>query len=347
MRRKPHACDLESSMKKILRLWALTLAATSALSLFGACRKEKGEITVYMPDGAPALALAGLMTEDTAEDGVVYKVVAPAAISTKVTYQDEEKNADLCVMPFTAATKLLGDGQRYTMLGTVTHGNLYLVAKEGAYSAENISSLIGKRVGVLQMNEVPGLTLKVTLQKLGIPYQEMTNDGGVSATKVNLLAISGADAVGAVEADCYLLAEPAATAQKKKGYTLVGDLQTLYGGENGYPQAVLVAKNTLLQKRPDWVEAFVAKVEGSATWLQSADGEEIVAAVSAHLEDTTAASNLKAPLLSSEVLSRCGVRFTYAATDGEELAAFLSVLLSVNAQAAAVPAQSFYWQYKK
>ncbi len=323
------------------------MAALSTLSLFASCRKEAGDITVYMPDGAPALALAGLMAEDTAEDGVAYQVVAPAAISTKVTYQDEAKNADLCVMPFTAATKLLGDGQRYTMLGTVTHGNLYLVAKEGAYSAENISSLIGKKVGVLQMNEVPGLTLKITLQKLGIPYQEITNDGGMSATKVNLLAISGADAVGTVEADCYLLAEPAATAQKKKGYAVVGDLQALYGGENGYPQAVLVAKNTLLQKRSDWVEAFVAKVESSAAWLQNASGEEIVAAVSAHLEDSTATSNLKAPLLSGEVLSRCGVRFTYAATDGAERAAFLSALLSVNAQAAAVPVESFYWQYQK
>ena len=38
---------------------------------FAACgdKKQEKEITVYMPDGAPALALAGLMAEDTADDG--------------------------------------------------------------------------------------------------------------------------------------------------------------------------------------------------------------------------------------------------------------------------------------
>ena len=60
--------------------------------------------------------------------------------------------------------------------------------------------------------------------------------------KVYLRAITGADAVGVIDADYFLLAEPAVTAQSKKGYSIAADLQSLYGGENGYPQAVLVAK---------------------------------------------------------------------------------------------------------
>ena len=315
---------------------------------FAACgEKEEQEITVYMPDGAPALALAGLMAEDTADDGVSYNVVPATAIASKVTYKEEDKNADLCVMPITAASKFLGSGEKYQMLGAVTHGNLYLIAKEGEEVSADCSSLMGKKVGVLQINEVPGLTFKATLNKYGIPWQELTNDGIMAVDKVNLVAISGPEAVGVIDADFYMIAEPAASAQAKKGYSIVGDLQKLYGGENGYPQAVLVAKKSLVEGKAQWVKEFVSKVEGSAEWFSTASGEDIVAAVSAHMEDDGAVTSLKAPLLSSAVLGRCGIYFTYAGDCKEEVEGFLNGMLAVNNKAAAIPLQEFYWEYTK
>ncbi len=329
-------------MKKITAILAACLLCVACC--FG-CKKREADITVYMPDGAPALAMAQLLAEDSEVDGVSYRVVAPSLIASKVTNKAEEKNADLCVMPLTAASKLLGDGERYSMLGTVTHGNLYLVAKEGEYTAENLSTLIGKKVGVLQIKEVPGITLKVVLEKLAIPYQEMGNDGGMVGDKVNLLPISGANAVGTVEAECFLLAEPAASAQSAKGYKIVGDLQALYGGEEGYPQAVLVAKNSLLENRGDWVKDFTEKLRGGETWLQAKSGEEIVAAVTTHLEDKGAASSLKAGLLSKQALGRCGIRFAYAIKEKQKTEDFLSAVLTVNGQAAARVKDNFYWDY--
>ena len=137
---------------------------------------DLGEITVCMPDGAPALALAQLMHEDTADDGITYKVVNSSLIASKVTYNDMDKNADVCVLPVTAASKLLGSGEKYEMLGVVTHGNLYLISKDGEQvTAENIEDLKGKTVGVLQINQVPGLTLKTVLKKYGVGYKEITN----------------------------------------------------------------------------------------------------------------------------------------------------------------------------
>ncbi len=327
---------------------SLALVAASVLlagCLFGGCGELDTDIVVYAPDGAPALALAQLLAEDTAEDGVTYKIAQPTAIASKVTYAEEGKNADLCVLPATAASKLLGSGERYVMLGAVTHGNLYLLGKEGAYSRENLSELVGKTVGVLQINEVPGLTFKATLQKLGIPYQEWKNGEEKAADKVNLLAISGAEAVGAVPADLFVVAEPAASAQASKGYKIVGDLQALYGGERGYTQAVLVAKRGLVEERAGWTKAFVSKVRASASWLKTASGEELVAAVSAHLEDEGAQTGLKAPLLKAEVLARCGISFTYAVDARAETEELLSALKGVNDKAAAIPAAEFYWEY--
>ncbi len=324
-------------MKKI----AFALACLVCVAGLGGC-KEKEEITVYMPDGAPAIALAGMMSE---YDEVTYKVVPPSLIASKVTAKAEKDNADFCVLPITAASKLLGKGDRYTLLGIVTHGNLYLVSKEE--TIENLSALIGKKVGVLQIKEVPGLTFKATLNKYQIPWQEIGNDGGMVEDKVNLIAITDATAVGTVNADYFLIAEPAASAQSKKGYQIVGDLQALYGGEEGYPQAALVAKNSFTEEKREWTAQFVERLENSVSWWQTKSGEEIVSVISAHLEDKTATSSLKAPLLTSDALGRCGIGFRYAMGQETQIQEFLTQLLTVNQTATAMPLANFFWKYGK
>lgn len=328
---------------------ALALALTFVVGAFFGCNKEKEkELTVYMPDGAPALALAGMLATDTAEDGFSYRVASPSLIATKVTNKDEKKNADVCVLPITMASKLLGSGESYQMLGAVTHGNLYIVAKTGetgadfSYEAGNISSLLGKTVGVLQINEVPGLTFKATLNKYGLSWQEVSEGAEKVTDKVNLVAITGAEAVGVLQADCFVVAEPAASAQSQKGYTIVGDIQALYGGENGYTQAVAVAKTSLTADGA-WVAEFTEKLKRSIEWLKTADGAEIVSAVSAHMEDEGTATSLKAPLLSAEVVARCGVLFTEAALCRTETEDFLRALLAVNEKATALPNEAFYY----
>jgi len=339
-------------MKKLLKRMLALVCAFGCVA-FSACQvsmnkgdssTEDKEITVYMPDGAPALAMAKLMHEDTEEDGVTYRVMPATSIASVVTYKDADKNADFCVMPFNAAAKLLKTGETYVMLGAVTHGNLYIISNNGTqYTAENLSSLVGKKVGVLQINNVPGLTFKAVLNKNGVAWQELTNDGEVQADKVNLVAITDATAVGTLDAECFVIAEPAASAQAKKGYSIVGDLQALYGGENGYPQAVLMAKRTVVESRGAWTADFVTKVSASAEWLTTATGAEIVAAVSAHLDETLGETSLKAPLLTAEVLARCGVRYVAAKDCKAEGIAFLQALIATAPNSTALPSDNFFW----
>ncbi len=125
--------------------------------------------SVYMPDGAPALSMAKLMSEK--KDGVAFNVVDASTISTFVT--GENPKADLCVLPLNAASKLLGTGETYTMLGTVTHGNLYLLSHDETETFESgtdLGRLAGKTIGTIQINNVPGLTLKLLLGKNGVEY---------------------------------------------------------------------------------------------------------------------------------------------------------------------------------
>ena len=314
----------------------------------GACKKEKSDITVYMPDGAPAIALAGAMHADDQDDGVCYKVVKADTIASVVSYENDGDNADICVMPVSTASQLLGNGEKYALAATLTHGNLYLISKTGEtqYTADNLSTLVGKTVGVLQINAVPGLTLKATLKKHGVAYAEMKNTDEIKTDAVNLKAIADITAEDGT-LDAYLVAEPAASVQvKKNGYTLVGDLQTLYGGEKGYPQAVAVVKKSLMETDSERVRTVLKQIENSCAWAQTASGEQIVAAVNAHMADSSQTTSLKAPLLYAEVVGRCGIRFESAKDGKDDITAFLSGLKAVNENAVGTALDTFFWDWE-
>ncbi|MBQ8684972.1 MAG: hypothetical protein IJ514_02225 [Clostridia bacterium] len=338
-------------MKKKTVILAALSVLTAACGAFGGCQKgvPEGEVSVYMPDGAPALAFAKLLHEDTAEDKIAYRVVSPTVVQTKVTNEEESKNADFCVLPVTAASKLIGNGERYKLLATVTHGNLFLVSKDDtlSFTAENLQSLQGKTVGVLQIKQVPGLTLKSILKSADIPYQELAQGVEVSAEKVNLKALASAADIAATEADYFVIAEPAASAQAAKGFHIVGDLQKMYGadgqGNFGYPQAVLVAKSAFLDERAEWTEDFLESVKESAAWLATASAETLVAAVSGHLEDENYATTLKASLLTQTAIVGCGVRYAAAGDCKERVEGYLRGLQAVEAQSVTIPEEGFYW----
>ena len=325
-------------MKKVI---AVILAALGALTAFSGCNKPQEEIVVCMPDGAPALAMAKLMKEDTEDDGVTYKVVKSDLIGAQVSFNDSSKNADVCVIPLTAAAKLLGSGEEYVMLGAVTHGNLYVISEDST-PLTDLSVLEDKKIGVLQMNNVPGLVFKTVLNQAGVEWYESAKDSETDGAC--LYAISGADEVmKGGEYDYYVLAEPAVSVQvNKKGFHIVGDLQAMYGGEKGYPQAALVAKKTLVENNGEWVDGFISDVQEAAAWLKTASGADIVGAVAAHMADSSMETSLKAPLLTADVLSRCGVRFVASKDCKADSIALLQAFLEINPMVTAIPQDKFF-----
>lgn len=111
-----------------LALGAVFLGA-AALGMT-ACKQDADTdktYSVYAPDGAPALALVNAI-EDKAEK-FEYHVVDSSTIQTYVT--GEEPEADFCILPVNLASKVLGSGTVYQMLGTVTNGNLFFLSAGG------------------------------------------------------------------------------------------------------------------------------------------------------------------------------------------------------------------------
>lgn len=318
---------------------------------------------MYAPDGAPAMAFAQMMETDSEQDGVSYKIVAPTLIASKVTNADQRKNADICVLPVTAASKLLGTGEKYRSLGVVTSGNLYLLTKDTDLKKrlqnagyKNLDPLIGKTVGVMKINDMPGLTFKSVLSEYGLEWQEIKNDTTMSATKVNLKAISDGTSIHLNEENvaCYLVAEPAASVQiRKNGFMIACSLETLYhqgelpnvGEYQGYPQAVIVAKKSLIEQKKEWLDDFLSKLQASTAALHTswATGEKILSIVEAHREDPAYVSTLKAEVLTAETIARCRVGFVGNSLCKQAVKTYLSRIVAMNGQATKIPSEEFFY----
>ena len=328
---------------------AAVICASAALS-FVACGGEEKKFSVYCPDGAPALALANGLS---AQDGQFeYHVIAPAAVQAQVTGQNPA--ADFCVLPLNLASNLLGTGSVYRMLGTVTHGNLYFLTtgENPVLTAENLkTTLVGKTVGAVQLANVPGLTLQAVLKQYGVPYGTIESVQAEKAQdRVNLVQM-GQDATNVTPTsgcDYYLCPEPAVTAKIKgtastpKPFKLAGNLQTLYGGEEGYPQAVLVAKKSVIASEKDAVNKLVSAFEQNAEYLASADTATVLSLL-AGVRTEGLAPAFTANNLNADVIANCSVRYAAAKDCKEKVNSFLDKLIAVNPNSAKAVSEEFYY----
>ena len=339
-----------NNMKKMKRWMSLGLAALSAFAMFGfgGCGDKKGaEITVYMPDGAPALALAGAMSLDVPDDGITYRVVDSSVIATKVSANDPADNADVCILPVNVAAKKLGDGSAYQMIGLVTQGNLYFISNQDVADVDDLSVLQGKTVGLAQIANVPGLTLKAAVNRNGGAWQELKEGAEVAEDKVNLQGLANNNAITG-ELPYYLAAEPFVTMKTMGGaFRVVGDLQTLYNGVSseqvGYPQAVMVAKRSLIEKNKAWVSGFVQMVENKQNWAETADTTDVYLSIVRHFDDKERTPVFKLETLTKDCISRCGIAFARTKDCMTRVDAFLSELVQIAPAATNTVSQDFYW----
>lgn len=334
-------------MKKFLAILCAAITAVGLSIGITACNKvEVGKYKVYAPDGAPALALAQLCTDDKSEYAI--NVVDSKTISTYVT--GENPKADFAIVPVNAAVKMLGSGEKYKMLGTVTHGNLFLLKKANGeeITTANLSTLIGKTVGVINLANVPGLMLKVILQQNSIPFNQLTDGAQIATDKVNLKEVKATDAVPSnTVCDYFVVPEPAATTKINATggkLSVAASLQTLYGGENGYPQAVAVAKTSVIESDKNAVENFIKALKDNQSWINDSatSAETIVNAIQSKMSGDLAPT-FTAANLNSTVISNCGIRFTSNSDGKQSVLDIISRLNAVSNNAWGTPVDAFFY----
>lgn len=319
-------------MKKVLT--AVLCAATLALSLTACGKDEQKTLKVYMPDGAPAIALSAFMAEGY--DGVDFTVVPSSEIAARVSNGD----ADMAILPVNQAATLYNGKKDIVMLSVNTHGNLYIVGGEGEIS---LSELSGKTVGAIGKGAVPDLTLRMLLNEAGQSYGE-----GTTATegKISLSYYKGAEELLPLfksgKVDYALLGEPAVTSSKANvAVDIQGEWQKAFGG--ALPQACLVARKSLVDSDKAFVDKFLTELKNKDGWAAQ-NPDKAVAAISANMEEGRQ-TTLKS--LTADIVSRCNIKTVFAADAKGDCKAYFQKLVGLKDSGITVlanaPDDGFYY----
>jgi len=333
-------------MKKFLTLILSAILAIFTLFMVACKDTPEGKLSLYAPDGAPALSVARLLDDETIIEDIDISVVSANEITSFVS--GEEKKADLCILPVNAASKFLGTADDYKMLGVVTHGNLFLMKKQSGVNItiDNLDVLVGKKVGVLNLANVPGLTFKAILSANDIDF--VNYSGEVVETAVNLVGLSkGEEVIPSSDCDYFVVPEPAATTKENKTQgklSIAGSLQELYGEENGFPQAVLVAKNSVIESHSKTIEKLIEEMSLNATYLkEQTDMNIIVNAVKSGFLDKEMAPTFSADNLNSTVITNCAIRFEKATDAYQKVLDYLTKLNGISNNAFGTPVDAFFY----
>ena len=307
-------------MKKLI---TIILSLLILISTQLAC--SKSEVLVYAPDGAPALSLSSLINENV--KNVKVNIVSSDKIQSLVTGSD--KKADVCILPINMASKLIGSGDDYKMLGTITHGNFYFMSStDMELSATSLNSLIGKTIGVMQLQNVPGITLRCVLNSYNVPYGIIEDTTNKYNDKVNLMAINKVE-TARTDIDLFLIPSPQADAKAQTtSLKFVGSLSELYG-ENGFPQAIVVVKNTLIEDNLKLVKKIVGELEEVNDFLKEESKSKICSLIHSELESgLTPVFNENN--LTADSIIRSNIKFVNCENSKTTVEAFIQKLKDVE-----------------
>lgn len=316
-------------MRKILRFCFAIVLCIVACSSLVACKDNELDIEIYMPDGAPALSMAKLMYEDNefGED-IDYNVVSASNIGNSIL----QKSADIAILPINMASKILNDGKDYKIISTVTNGNLYIVGNKDITSLGDLKNEV---VGIFGAGNVPTLTLKYLLSSNNIEYAS-TEDEQIVDGKVALQDYVEASylipALKKGDISFGLLPEPAVSKLLKMSdeFNVELDIQELWEG-GSYPQAVMVAKTSLIENNKELLENILTAMVENEEWIIN-NPAHAVNAVNDNLEDGVVASLQNT--ISATTIANCNIKIKTTADVNEvvRMKSYLEKIRGVNSK---------------
>ena len=335
-------------MKKLKRLLIVLAAMVMATAAMFGCGETPSAdytnpIAIYMPDGAPALAFAKLMDEENklGKENLSYTVVKAENIGGYVA----NESATVALMPVTGASKVAAG--KYKAVSVITHGNIFVIGKG---EATELADLKDKKVGVVQLANVPGLTFKHLLGGAGVDYSENEQVAG----KVALYNITDPSAIASAlnqNTYDYVVAPQPAVANVCKsvaGVEVKIDLNNLYSA-SGFPQAVLMVKNELCSDT-DFINKLTDALTDAASWIKEVDengnaknADAAVKAINANFADG-GASTLKAPALSPSAIegSNIYVQSVKEASVKTFVKDYINNMIAIEASAAKAITDDFF-----
>ena len=302
-------------MKRIFAGMVLLLLC-ACVCLTTGCAPQEGEAyTFFVPDGAPALAVANVI-----QSGKIGNHPVTVSIASGDAVKDKCASgaADLAILPTNAAVKICSVNEDYVIFSVNVRGLLYVIGKENISS---LKELEGKTVLSIGLANTGEYLFKRILDDAQVAYDGtsgVTLQYYTDGSEAGKLLMAG-------KGDFALLGEPAATnilnkaQQNGKTFYRVFDLQQLWkdttgAKETGYPQACVLVKRSALQQK-GFAEALTDVLEANAAFLRAN-----VASLNDLLKSVNSALDL---VYTQDLLDRCNLTMQKAAERKEEIVAYL------------------------
>lgn len=316
-------------MKKKLCVVLIFALAAALACVFVACNKGTfPELSLYVPDGAPALSVAKIIKDGKiADSDGTQKINSHVTTGEEVIAKCANGEADMAVLPTNAAVKICSTRSDYQLYSVNVYGVLYIVGREPISS---VSELVGKRLYSIGLGNTPEYVFETICdgQKPKVEYEEYDGPSTLygkvmvkyftDASEIIPLFLQG-------QGDYALVGEPAATQLMRKlvekgfdpGTPL--DLQQLWkevteSDKDGYPQASLIVKKSVVDA------AFRSRLDGTlnanAAYLEANAGE-----VKGVLNG--AGSTLTVDF-NKEIIKRCNIAFTDGYSAKSDIETFLA-----------------------
>ena len=254
-------------MKKII-VSVLCIALLFTIFALVACNNKTADVeyakyVVMTPDGAPSMALAKMMKDQTVFNDSVGEYSLIAADQIKTAFVNGE--ADFIIAPTNAGVQLSAKTGNYYLAAVTSWGNLYIVGKgiksreECSSASEFLAQFQGKTIGSIGQGAVPDVTFSHLLAQYDVEVTVDPSDAPTIQTKLNEGSL-----------DLAILGEPAVTAtlSNVSGVKRLASVSSLWKEVVGqeFPQASLFVKKSVDTKT---VEAFLTAVSSSIDYLNA------------------------------------------------------------------------------
>ena len=294
-------------------LFAVLMVLTAALA--GA---EEGFVIVA-PNGAPAIAVAGVWAENAdAVKTINADTIAEAFGSNQ---------ADFIIAPVNAGAKLYKAGKStYRLAAVVTWGNLVFASRTEGFTCEMIN---GSKLVLFGENTINASIALYVLEQKGIVPETVEYLAGAAETQALLL--------NGDEGTIVMSAEPAVTAAKMKDDRIVSvplnDLYREVTGFDGFTQAGLFVREATAAENPEMVREALEKIRSSVEMCEN-DPETVAGNI-------VAMEILPKEPVALKALPGCSIRWMNASDAREQIDTTASI--DLKQYGGELPPDDFYF----
>ena len=249
-------------MKKMLKAIMAVFMVAALVAVFAvglaACNDDKDvapdTLQLYVPDGAPALAVAKFIAEKDTLTVAGYKIEVNIVPANQIAAHMAKADGDIVIMPANAGMNLISKGAEYEFVCSNTRGILYMLSLE--QGTVTPADLAGKKVGCIGEGAVPEYALMTVLEANGVADDvdvRFFADGA---------AVQAALKAGTI--DFGIVGEPS------KGFFTVMDMQAEFNeatdSESGFPMSSTFVSEALAGE-DGFVEALIAALEDNVDYI--------------------------------------------------------------------------------